>query len=152
MCSKTPRLANLTLLFCRNLFVYLKSESQSKVLETFQIALKPYLFLFMGNSESLGNQADAFEAIDSKNKIYAKKSTYFANHPHFHLYPKPIGPTISELRTGMAARQEAKSDQIFEKIFELLLPPAIVVDDNLNLIQIINDINPYIQLKSGKFS
>lgn len=149
---KDPPFSKLDLIVCRNLFIYLKAESQSKVLETFQMALKPERFLFMGNSESLGNQADAFETIDSKNKIYARKAGLAAHNSLYQLYPQHLGSLKAAQQNGPASRKETKPDLIFEKIFELLLPPSFVVDENLNLVHIINDINPYVQLKPGKFS
>ncbi len=39
-----------------------------------------------------------------------------------------------------------------ERVFEMMLPPSLVVDSNLNILQVINDINPYVALRAGKFN
>lgn len=149
---KDPPFSKLDMIVCRNLFIYLKPDSQSRVLSTFYMALKAGGYLFMGSSETLGSHSEAFNILSAKHKIYYKK-------PGFNAMPQPQDYSFSETLSSKEtlgkkyfSRKTPKREQINEKIFDLLLPPSVLLDDQMSVIQVINDINPYIQVKSGKFN
>lgn len=149
---KDPPFSKLDLIVCRNLFIYLKLESQTKVLNTFYLALKPGGFLFMGNSESLGSHSEAFQAISTKHKIYSKKSGYKGLPLNKPLVPEFLSSARELDLPRHTAKRNLKQELMVERIFEQLLPPSIVVDENLNILHVINDVNPYLLVKSGKFT
>jgi two-component system CheB/CheR fusion protein len=149
---KDPPFSKLDMIVCRNLFIYLKPDSQSKILGTFYMALKNGGFLFMGSSETLGDHSNAFNILSAKHKIYIKKAGYnpgiqaeLLSQSHF------LTQQGNEGYRGFT-RKTPKRDQITEKLFDVLLPPSVLLDEQMNIIQIINNVNPYIQIKSGKFS
>ncbi len=149
---KDPPFSKLDLIVCRNLFIYFKPDSQAFVLNLFRLALKSGGYLFMGSSETLGVYTEAFDVVNTKHKVYQKKTGYVSNLgkelPGSFVFRK------SESLTNNAAGQKRfpRKDQLTDKVLERMLPPSIVFDDKLNVIQVINDINPYLELKPGKFS
>jgi len=149
---KDPPFSKLDMIVCRNLFIYFKPDSQSRVLNLFQMALKPGGYLFMGSSETLGAYTEAFDIVSSKQKIYAKKENYKLTLPNDIVtgYGTRDRAALLNFKTGRA--DSRKKDQLSERILERVLPPSFVVDNQLNIIQVINDVNPYLELKSGKFS
>ena len=144
---KDPPFLKLDLLVCRNLFIYLKPEMQKKVLSNFYYSLNESGYLFMGSSETIGDLDNSFETIDSKWKIYrpiqGSKPAHFGELavPSSH-YNLPAGPRL----------QAARADKLFEQIAALALPPSIVLDSGDNIIQLINDVNPFLSYRSGRFS
>ncbi|OFY64064.1 MAG: chemotaxis protein CheR, partial [Bacteroidetes bacterium RIFCSPLOWO2_02_FULL_36_8] len=64
------------LIVCRNVLIYFNSELQSKVLDLFYESLCPLGTLALGNKESLyfTSQKNNFTELDSKEKIYIRKS------------------------------------------------------------------------------
>jgi len=68
-----PPFSKLDLISCRNLLIYLNSETQQKLFTLFHYALNSDGILFLGNSESLGESSDLFRSIDRKSKIFQKK-------------------------------------------------------------------------------
>ena len=64
----------LDLILCRNVFIYFKTESKDKLLQTFHAALKEDGFLVMGKSEVLftANFKDKFFLYNSDERIYGK--------------------------------------------------------------------------------
>ena len=68
-----PPFIRLDLISCRNLLIYLDIESQRHILLQFQFSLNKGGFLFLGNSENLGESASNFKVISSKWKIYKSK-------------------------------------------------------------------------------
>lgn len=150
---RDPPFSKLDLIVCRNLFIYFKPDSQAHVLNIFRMALKPGGFLFMGSSETLGVYAEAFNIVSSKHKVYVKKENY-TNEKSGQVIPtsfvfrrKDDSPEV----IGFAAHAP-KRDEVADRIFEAMLPPSFVVDNNLNIMQVINDINPYVALRAGKFN
>jgi two-component system, chemotaxis family, CheB/CheR fusion protein len=149
---KDPPFSKLDLIVCRNLFIYFKPDSQGYVLNIFRLGLKPGGFLFMGSSETLGVYSEAFDVVSSKYKIYKRKATLSPGVQN--LFPAGMGFLKTENRLtkpGLEARI-SKSDQLANQIIQIMLPPSVIIDENFYIIQIINDINPYIELRSGRFN
>src|SRR5207245_3310146 len=73
--AKYPSFANLDLISCTNLLIYLRPVLQKRVIPTLHYALKPNGYLMLGGSESLGAFSDHFTLVDKKYKIYQKKQT-----------------------------------------------------------------------------
>ena len=150
---KDPPFSKLDLIVCRNLFIYFKPESQSRVLKIFQMGLKTGGYLFMGSSESLGTHTEAFNVISSKHKIYAKKQDFTGKFTND--VPVGFGVTHRDQLVTFNSRNRGefqKKDLLSERILETVLPPSFLVDSQLNILQVVNDVNPFLELKSGKFS
>lgn len=148
---KDPPFSKLDLVVCRNLFIYFKPDSQAFVLNLFRMALKPGAFLFMGSSETLGQYGDSFNVVSPKHKIYRKKTGQTAFHD---LQPQQFFPFRSKDSAvqSQGAKRTSPRDFIYEKLLDKMLPPSIVFDDKLNVLQVINDINPFVELRSGQFN
>ena len=71
--AKDPPFSKLDLISCRNLLIYLTPDLQKKVVPLFHYALNPEGALFLGSSESVGESAELFRAVDQKAKIYRRK-------------------------------------------------------------------------------
>ena len=65
-----PPFIRMDLISCRNLLIYLDNKIQKKVMYNFQFALNHYAYLFLGNSESLGELSKLFKTMDVKWKIF----------------------------------------------------------------------------------
>ncbi|MGB0916245.1 MAG: CheR family methyltransferase [Flavobacteriales bacterium] len=63
------------LIMCRNVLIYFQKPLQSRVIRLFKESLAPGGFLCLGSKESLmfADDHNAFEEVDSKEKIYRKK-------------------------------------------------------------------------------
>ena len=75
---KDPPLSRLDLISCRNLMIYLGSELQKKLIPLFHYALNPEGLLFLGTSETIGNNIDRFSTLERSLKIYKKITGSFA--------------------------------------------------------------------------
>jgi two-component system CheB/CheR fusion protein len=73
---KDPPFSRLDLLCCRNLLIYLGADLQKKLMPLFHYALNPGGFLFLGNSESVGDFVDLYAIVDRKAKLYQRKVDY----------------------------------------------------------------------------
>ncbi|MGB4361968.1 MAG: chemotaxis protein CheB [Rhodoferax sp.] len=73
---KDPPFSKLDLISCRNLLIYLGAELQKKLIALFHYALQPGGMLFLGSSESAGEQGDLFAVLERKAKIYQRKEDF----------------------------------------------------------------------------
>jgi len=60
----------LDLVSCRNLMIYLEPEVQSRLISTFQLALRPGGALFLSPSESIGTHSELFAPLSREWRIY----------------------------------------------------------------------------------
>jgi two-component system, chemotaxis family, CheB/CheR fusion protein len=72
---RDPPFSKLDLIVCRNVLIYLEPAQQSRILEVFHFALNPNGVLFLGKSESLGQQADLFEPVSRTHRIFRRIGT-----------------------------------------------------------------------------
>jgi two-component system CheB/CheR fusion protein len=70
---KDPPFSRLDLISCRNLLIYMEGELQKRLFPLFYYALREGGYLFLGNSESIGDATDLFGVLDRKWKIFRRK-------------------------------------------------------------------------------
>ena len=70
-----PPISRIDLLTCRNTLMYFTAEVQAKILASFQFALNPGGYLFLGRSEALVTRTQMFEVVDLPQHILRKGGT-----------------------------------------------------------------------------
>jgi two-component system CheB/CheR fusion protein len=151
---KDPPFSKIDLLVCRNLFIYLKTEVQTRLLSMFHNCLTASGILFMGSSETIGEMSDGYIVIDSKNKIYRRNDAYkIEMHKMPGITNMKSGAYLSDIvGTNMKLIPAARSERLLEKILPLYIKSAIIIDTNDNIVQIIGDINFFSKINQGRFS
>ena len=71
--TRDPPLANIDVVSCRNLLIYLTADLQRRVIPLLHYALRPGGFLVLGRSESLGRLSKLFDVVDGKQRVFARK-------------------------------------------------------------------------------
>src|SRR5579862_6930175 len=154
-----PPFSRMDLISCRNVLIYLSPVLQKKIIPIFHYALKNYGFLLVGNTEGLlGSGAEIFDLVERKSKVYQKKPvpspvTFgLAVGPHEQLeniQKKPrVAPKDEEqLKTPADVQREA--DRL---LLSKYVPSAVVVNDNLEILQSRGRTNRFLELPSGRAS
>lgn len=150
-----PPFSRMDLISCRNLLIYLDTDSQKKILPTFHYALKPEGLLFLGSSESIGSFTELFEPIDKKQKIYTRKATSNRAVPPATTPREPAikrKPEAAKLKnefTRLPAELNAQreADRV---VLSQYAPPGVLVDANLKIIQFRGTTSPYLEPPTGK--
>jgi two-component system CheB/CheR fusion protein len=101
---KDPPFSKLDLISCRNLLIYMGGELQKKLIPLFHYALNPGGVLFLGTSETVGEFADLFAAMDRKSRLYQRKENGSAARR-----PAPGEYLPSRSEGGAASRPSAKA-------------------------------------------
>jgi two-component system CheB/CheR fusion protein len=144
--TKDPPFSKLDLLCCRNLLIYLNAAAQKKLIPLFHYTLKPTGVLFLGTSESTGEFADLFRALNKKWKVYARRPGASAANRFFNF---PTGPVTQEKAEGQAAQAPTDSRVVdlaleTQKIILSDFSPAVLIVDQKGEVQ-------YIHGRTGKF-
>ncbi|NBC84099.1 MAG: PAS domain S-box protein [Bacteroidetes bacterium] len=148
-----PPFSKMDMISCRNLFIYFQPEIQERVLSMFYFSLNIDAFLFMGSSETIGDMNKAFEAVDTKNKIFRYKRGYKPELNH----DIPL-PTVTRQENHLHEAQfihrngNARQEFISEMVENIFVPPSMVIDQNNQLVRILNDANQFLHFPKGAFT
>lgn len=149
---RDPPFSKLDMISCRNLFIYLKPETQQELLHVFYYALNQGGYLFMGSSESVGDMSGAFEMVNNRWKIYHRCDNY---------EPKQAGNVIANGQSRSAAAysrirnftgESMRLERIIEQAFSVAMPPSVIVDSMDNILHMANNINEILEFHAGRFT
>jgi two-component system CheB/CheR fusion protein len=149
--AKDPPFTKMDLVCCRNLLIYLESPLQKRLLATFNYALKPEGFLFLGSSESIGPSTELFTPIDNRAKIFKREDA-----PFFKLEGKiPSLPNISGFRTkpyqpAITRSEKINSSQVIEKMLLESYPPCAVINESNEVVYIPAHTEKYLEPTVGE--
>lgn len=154
-----PPFSRIDLVSCRNVMIYLGQPLQKRVIPIFHYALNPSGFLMIGNTEGLfGTGPDLFELVDKKQKIYRKKLVATPVTFGFSVVRKEDSAGSSEALPSATKATEALKPplDVVREANRLLLaryaPPAVVVNEQLDILQSRGRTSNFLELGPGKAS
>ena len=145
---KDPPFSKLHLISCRNLLIYVEKDLQDQILTTFNYALKPGGYLFLGSSETADTPAGVFRAIDRDAKIY-QSAIREGQHGEFNTVV--IGPrseAIPQLLTPAQTKQSPSATH--QRALEQIAPPTMLVDANFQIVHISENAGRFVQPSAGQ--
>ncbi|MDQ8186013.1 chemotaxis protein CheB [Pelagicoccus sp. SDUM812002] len=153
-----PPFNHMHLISCRNLLIYLTRETQEHVLASFYFALDDPAYLFLGSSESLGNQGVLFRTESKKWRIYQKipgRTGHRATLGRLHV--KRLERDRGGDRSHNGPRPKARNsesiprpDRIRLSLMEAATPPSMMIDENGRLLYSHGDLSSYTTFPSGE--
>lgn len=159
-----PPFTRMDLVSCRNTLIYFKADAQKKALDRLQYAVKYDGHLFLGSSESLGNNCKSFEVIHTKYKLFqrvSKTAPYLLDSPPIPKFEARTSPLIeNRIKTGVAEpiKHEIASPEqaILEETFRLILddyvPPALLVNEHMDVLHLYGHLQNFIRVRQGSAS
>ena len=150
---KDPPFSKLDLVSCRNVLIYFEQAQQRKLIPMFHYALRVGGFLLLGSAESISAHQDLFECADAKSRIFIKRGAGAQeHHPAVELPPRrkeaaPPGDGAKEVWSRLDVQKEA--DRMLMARF---CPPAILIGENMEIIQFRGRVAPFIEPASGNAS
>jgi two-component system, chemotaxis family, CheB/CheR fusion protein len=151
--TRDPPFSQIDLISCRNLLIYLGLVLQQRIMPLLHYALKPNGFLILGISESIGRFADLFGLVDSKNKIYSKKTTA-VNLPLDFTFPNRAWEVAVPLAEE-PLRVLPKADPIQEAkriMLDRYAPLGVLVDEDMNILNIQGLSDNFLEIPEGRAS
>lgn len=154
-----PPFSRMDLISCRNVLIYLSPVLQKKIIPIFHYALKPNGFLLVGNTEGLlGSGAEIFDLVDRKCKIYQKKAVpspvtfglTISAHEAAQVHPEKPHPAGKEDELAKTpADVQRETDRL---LLTKYVPSAVVVNDDLEILQSRGRTSRYLELPTGRAS
>ncbi|MEB3319760.1 MAG: chemotaxis protein CheB [Cyanobium sp.] len=150
--AEDPPFPNIDLISCRNTLIYFTSPLQERVIELFAFSLRPGGLLFLGSSESRGCLS-GFIAIHPLYRIFRRNQAglrsrrlYSSASKQSPLAPQRFG-TVATHPPESIAEQHIK---LLEALTRTLLRPALVLDENHDLVEVIGDVSAYCRVPEGR--
>jgi len=153
-----PPFSNINLLSCRNALIYFQHAAQQKVFLSFYFALQQNGFLFLGNSESLGEMAAHFDVIDERTRIFQKVSAARLPLKQSTAVKQNIimpNTTSNSNVNAHPARMviNNKYNTVMERLIEHYAPDCIILNDSFDAVHVYGDVTSYTKgLGRGKVS
>jgi two-component system CheB/CheR fusion protein len=157
---RDPPFRKIDLISCRNLLIYLQQPLQKQVLNNFQFSLTQGGFLFLGSSESVGDQSRYFVTVDTKWKILRFKgessrgeAVFGAPDVSWRRSPRerllsPGGTT----EHGELPGQEVRGvyEPLYENLLERYMPPSAIVDEHRQLVHVFGELGSLLKIPAGR--
>ncbi len=152
--TKDPPFANVDLISCCNVLIYLGTTAQSRILPMFHYALRPSGVLLLGGAETVGEFGGLFAAADKKGRLYWKKpSTARTQIPlgaGFAVARPDVPPTKGKVPVA-AGWPETGVQKIAESLLLARFAPAgVIVDGDLKVLHFRGQVGRYLEPGSGK--
>ncbi|MBV8115131.1 MAG: PAS domain-containing protein [Silvibacterium sp.] len=154
-----PPFSRMDLVSCRNVMIYLSQSLQKRVIPIFHYALNPTGFLMIGSTEGLlGAGSELFEMADKKQKIYRKKlvSTPVTfgfsignAGPEADGSESPAPPSKPPDTTKAPIELQREAERL---LLARYTPPAVVINDQLEILQSRGRTGQFLELPTGKAS
>lgn len=144
-----PPFTRMNLVSCRNMLIYLKPQAQDVVLRRLQYALLARGVLVLGRSESVGTLETVMSSLDLRTRVYRLERPVRTVPPNPSLPPDLLMPpagrpggshTVGAALTGPALQVLARH----------YAPPAVLLDDRMQVQHVFGDLQGLLQVRHGK--
>jgi len=153
---KDPPFTKLDLLCCRNLLIYFGSELQQKLLPLLHYSLKHDGILFLGSSETIGQNTDSFVPLDKNWKIFRTiRSRLDSRQPLvFPALPSAAGRETGPVMPDTIQQlEETSAFQMVEAILQQSdAPPCVIINEACNILYVYGKTGRFLEPAEGKVS
>ncbi len=144
---RDPPFLGMDLIVCRNFLIYLNPEAQARVLSLFAHALRPGGYLLLGPAEALGPAQAFFATVDKSWRLFRRL-------PATAAVPMPTRFVPPLAGGGLSAPPHRVVDAGHEGLAEASLlaryaPPAVLVTAREQIVRLVGDLNPFLELAPG---
>ncbi|SHG32679.1 CheR family methyltransferase [Flavobacterium defluvii] len=148
--TKDAPFSKIDFVSCRNVLIYFNADLKNQVLASFHYALREKGFLFLGKSEWAQHVPHLFTDVDRYDRIYVRKKAV-------QKLPKEIfGPSnrnilnkinqINDIHAVEKDYRKIASDILLEHFS----PPAVIINEDLEIVHFHGDTSPFLQPAPGK--
>lgn len=150
--TKDPPFTRMDFIICRNLLIYIQQQLQKKIFSLFRFALKPEGYLFLGGSETIGDYADHFKAVDTKWKIYQLRND--SKRALDDTIRMSIDKQVQILPRAHKRKKANDKEELLESLVRSMLDSqsqsCIVVNEKFQLTYTFGDLQNFISFSSGE--
>ena len=149
--ARDPPFSKLDLISCRNVLIYFDQTLQKRVLPTFHYGLNQPGFLLLGRTEHISGFNELFFPIGGSSKIFARSALPSRLSFLRQLEPRGDLPPASTQQTADPGRRVGDIGRHLDKLLlARYAPPAVLVDDKLEVVQFRGRIGSFLQPAPGE--
>jgi two-component system CheB/CheR fusion protein len=151
--TSDPPFSQMDLVSCRNVFIYLSSRLQQRVLPDLHYSLKPGGLLVLGNAETVGSQSNLFGVVDNDNKIYIRRPVPARLSMDLRFSDVSEQKTLAgsgprlPLRVPALMDVESRAARILR---DLYAPPGVLINDDLQVLHFHGQTDFYLDQVPGE--
>jgi two-component system CheB/CheR fusion protein len=152
---RDPAFTQLDLISCRNVFIYLAADLQTKLLPILHRALRPSGCLFLGPSENIAPLPDLFEAVDQRHRIFRRVDTATPCPVELDiptraaLRASPSLPASGAKELGKDATRDNAGEAFERAVLDEYAPPTAVVNESGDILFLAGRPFRYLQPPAG---
>ena len=152
---KDPPFPRLDLVSCCNLFIYLDTQLQKKIIATFHYALLPEGYLVLGKSETIGASTQLFTQINRKFKIFIRKNDPSSRamadmNRHLPELKRTAVPGVRKDFQSYVAPIDSLEKTVDQMLLQHYVPPTVVVNQEMDILQFRGSTSLFLEPASGK--
>lgn len=139
-----PPFPRVNLVCLRNTLIYFNPSMQERVLSLCHFSLVPGGLLFLGQSERPTGPAGAFDVVSDEYRIYRRSGASL---------PVPVPAPATAVPATPRGRLSPVADQrlvLHDALIKRFTPPALVVDANDDVIEVIGDVSAWCWVAPGQ--
>lgn len=151
--TKDAPFANVALISCCNVLIYLAPDAQKRILPMFHYSLRPSGALMLGGSESVGEFGGLFASADKKCRLFYKKAADAVPRASllFAHGTRGAGAVAARPPTARAVWPETDVLKAAESLLLARYAPAgVIVDGDLTVLHFRGRISRYLEPVTGK--
>lgn len=144
---KDPPFANMDLISCRNVFIYMDPIFQKKALTTFHYALRENGILVLGNSETANSASELFTSFYQSQKIYSRNPGVgrFVEVTNWRREKK----LITQNTTYKNKPPQSDFRRSADELIILRSPANVIVNEQLDIVDLHGNIDPFLKQPRG---
>ncbi|HSH02459.1 MAG TPA: PAS domain S-box protein [Anaerolineae bacterium] len=147
--TNDPPFTKMDLISCRNVLIYLRSETQQQILRRFHFSLRQGGVLFLGPSEQVGDLEEEFSLIDRRWRLYRKRRDVRLDMNNLQ-NTLQLSPIIGA--TQPASKQSRYQSVWKDALLTEFIPDSFLVNERDELIYTFGDAGRYFQTLAGEMS
>lgn len=145
-----PPFTKMDLVTCRNTLIYFRSAAQERAMRKLHYALNQNGYLFLGQSESLGDEKTSFTVIDSRSKLFRAETPA----PRLMDIDTHVGSATVHRAPSVGPREKTNRQRLVEAGAEALLnafspPPAILVNSAREVLHVFGSAHKFLRFPEG---
>lgn len=146
-----PPFSKLDMISCRNLLIYLDASIQKRVISLFHFALNEGGYLFLGPSESIGQETDLFDALSKKWRIFRRIGVDHRNRVEF---PIVVSDDDRRALAACGLPREPRAGSVTALAHEVLLrefaPASAIVNRKGEAIYFQGPVSSFLEVVPGE--